>query len=34
MKNAEVLTDVLYYADQETNTKFKKKDAEVSTIFS
>ena len=29
MKNVEVLTDVLYYADQETNTKYKKKDAEV-----
>lgn len=29
MKNVEVLTDVLYYADQETNTKYKKKDVEV-----
>jgi hypothetical protein len=24
-----VLTEVLYYADAETNTKFKKKDAEI-----
>jgi hypothetical protein len=29
MKNAEVLTEVLYYADAETNTKYKKIDAEV-----
>ncbi len=29
MRNAEVLTEVLYYADAETNTKFKKKDAEI-----
>jgi hypothetical protein len=29
MKNAEVLTEVLYYADAETNTKYKKKDADV-----
>ena len=29
MKNAEILTEVLYYADAETNTKHKKKDAEV-----
>ena len=29
MKNAEVLTDVLYYADVETNTKYKKVDAEI-----
>ena len=27
-RNAEVITDVLYYADAETNTKSKKKDAE------
>ena len=29
MKNAEVLTEVLYYADAETNTKHKKKDMEI-----
>lgn len=29
MCNAEVITDVLYYADAETNTKHKKVDAEV-----
>ena len=29
MKNAEVLTDVLYYADVETNTKYKKVDTEI-----
>jgi hypothetical protein len=29
MKTAEVITDVLYYADAETNTRHKKKDAEV-----
>jgi hypothetical protein len=29
MKAAEVSTDVLYYADADTNTKHKKKDAEV-----
>ncbi len=29
MKNAEVLTDVLYYADVETNTKYKRVDAEI-----
>ena len=29
MKNAEVLTDVLYYADVETNTKYKKVDMEI-----
>jgi hypothetical protein len=29
MKNAEVLTDVLYYADIETNTKYKKVDTEI-----
>jgi hypothetical protein len=29
MRNAEVITDVLYYADAETNTKYKKKDAEI-----
>jgi len=28
-RNAEVLTEVLYYADAETNTKSKKKDAEI-----
>lgn len=27
-RNAEVITDVLYYADAETNTKSKKKDVE------
>ena len=29
MRNAEVLTEVLYYADAETNTKHRKKDAEI-----
>ena len=29
VKNAEVLTEVLYYADAETNTKSKKKDVEI-----
>jgi hypothetical protein len=29
IRNAEVITDVLYYADAETNTKFKKKDVEI-----
>lgn len=29
MKNAEVCTDVLYYADADTNTKHKKKDADI-----
>ncbi len=29
LKNAEILTEVLYYADAETNTKFKKKDADI-----
>jgi hypothetical protein len=32
MKNAEILTEVLYYADAETNTKHKKKDAEVLSL--
>jgi len=32
MKNAEITTDVLYYADAETNTKHKKQDAEVNCI--
>ncbi len=29
MKNAEISTEILYYADAETNTKYKKKDADV-----
>ena len=29
VKNAEVLTEVLYYADAKTNTKSKKKDVEI-----
>ena len=29
MKNAEISTDVLYYADVETNTKHKKVDVEI-----
>jgi hypothetical protein len=31
MRTAEVLTETLYYADAETNTKYKKKEVEVST---
>ena len=33
-RNAEVITDVLYYADAETNTRHKKKDAEVLIMIS
>ena len=32
MKNAEISTEVLYYADAETNTKYKKKDVDVSSM--
>lgn len=33
MRNAEVITEVLYYADAETNTKSKKRDAEVRCLY-
>ena len=33
MRTAEVLTETLYYADAETNTKHKKKDVEVTTLI-
>ena len=32
MKNAEISTEILYYADAETNTKYKKKDADVGLL--
>lgn len=28
-RNAEIITETLYYADAETNTKYKKKEVEV-----
>ena len=31
-RTAEVLTETLYYADAETNTKYKKKEVEVSVM--
>ena len=31
-RTAEVLTETLYYADAETNTKYKKKEVEVSYL--
>ena len=33
MRTAEVLTETLYYADAETNTKYKKKEVEVSGLL-